>query len=111
MTIIYLTGQITQQGELKVKLPDDLPPGEVRVMIEITPHIKEPQAKPETDPNVWENQSWTDEEIRKLITVEPLTGHEIVERGLTGGWEHYGIRDSVEWLEEERRKRQELLKW
>lgn len=50
---------------------------------------------------------WTPEEIDKALKVEPMTGAEIVEAGLLGGWEDEGITDSAAWVEEQRRKRRE----
>lgn len=38
---------------------------------------------------------------------EPLTGAEIVARGLTGGWKDLGIEDSVAWVKEQKRKPRE----
>ena len=45
------------------------------------------------------------------MTPTPKTGAEIVAAGHTGGWEDYGISDSVEWVEEQRRKRREQREW
>lgn len=55
----------------------------------------------------------SDEEIHQLLTDlgnNPLSGKEMVEQGLVGGWEDKGITDSVAWLEEHRRKRREKFK-
>ncbi len=99
---IQLTGQITETGELKIDdLPANLPPGQVQVTIEIPVSAEIP----------WEDRPWTDEEIRDMMMSTPKTGAEIVAAGHTGGWEDYGITDSVEWLEEQRRKRREQLGW
>ena len=46
-----------------------------------------------------------------MLTFTPKTGKEIVEQGLIGGWEHKGITDSVEWVEEQRRKIKERNRW
>jgi hypothetical protein len=46
-----------------------------------------------------------------VIHLEPLSGPEIVERGLLGGWADKGIEDSAAWVEEQRRKRREANKW
>lgn len=56
---------------------------------------------------------WTDEELDNLVSAknESLPLSEIAARGLFGGWEHLGITDSVEWLMEQRRARQERNKW
>jgi len=55
--------------------------------------------------------AWTDEEIAEMLQPDPKTGAEIVALGHTGGWEHLGIEDSVEWLQEQRRKRREARGW
>jgi hypothetical protein len=55
--------------------------------------------------------SWDQTELDALLTVEPLTGREIVEAGLTGTWAEYDLPDGVTWVEEQRRKRRELSKW
>jgi hypothetical protein len=89
VTTIHLTGEIKEDGTLHLELPADLPAGKVQVTIETLPQIP----------------SLTDEEIAAFMQVEPLTGAEIVAAGLTGGWEHMGITDSVEWLREQRLKR------
>jgi len=34
-----------------------------------------------------------------------MTGKEAYEKGYYGGWEYLGITDSVEWVNEQRRKR------
>ena len=75
MTIIELIGQITASGELEVALPTGLPPGKVRITIQI-------------------EETWTEEELAELLRpVPPLTGREIVEVGLLGGWEDTEIPD------------------
>lgn len=104
MTTLRLNGRITEQGQLVVdEFPSNLPPQEVEVIIKL------PEAIP--DQNDPENQPLTDEEMAYYLTQEPMTGHEIVEAGLVGGWEHKGITDSVEWVKEQRRKRKERRSW
>lgn len=99
---IQLTGHITETGELRIDdLPAGLPPGQVQVTIEVPAHEEIP----------WEERPWTDEEIAAMNQIEPKTGVEIVAAGHTGGWEDYGITDSVEWVEEQRRKRREQRGW
>ncbi len=85
---IHLTGKVTEDGELVFDPPKNLPPGE---------------AESETA----DEQDFTDEEIKELLTFTPKTGKEIVESGLIGGWEDKGITNSVAWVEEQRRKRRE----
>ena len=54
---------------------------------------------------------FTEEEIKELLTFIPTSGAEIAAMGLIGGWEHKGITDSVEWVNEQRRQRRERNKW
>lgn len=58
-------------------------------------------------PETADDEDFTDEEIKELLTFTPKSGKEVVDAGLTGGWEDMGITDSVAWVEEQRRKRQE----
>ncbi len=95
MVTFHLTGHVTDDGELVFEPPKNLPPGEVQITIEVP---REPTG---------EDQSFTDEEIKELLTFEPKTGKEVIEEGLTGGWEDMGITDPVAWVEEQRRKIEE----
>lgn len=94
MKTIQLSGRITERGELELRLPKGLPPGEARITIEI----------PQPD-------DWRLEDIKSALKVEPLTGAEIVKAGLLGGWEDQGIVDSDAWLEEQRRRRRGQRSW
>jgi hypothetical protein len=93
MLTIRLDAEITEDGHLKVELPDGLPVGKVQIALEI----------PETP--------WTDEELAALMKPEPMTGAEIVAAGLTGGWRDLDIPDGATWVEEQRRKRKERRNW
>lgn len=53
----------------------------------------------------------TQEELDELLRVEPLTGAEIVARGLLGGWEDMGIIDSAEWVNEQKRNHRKKFDW
>ena len=97
MLTIRLTGHVTETGELIFDAPKDLPPGEVQIVIEV------PQAESEPD--------FTEEEIKELLQFKARSGAEVVADGLIGGWEHLGITDPVEYVEEIRRKEQERRKW
>lgn len=104
MVTIHLTGHVTDDGELIFDAPKDLPPGEVQITIEV-PREAEAEASAEAD------QDFTDDEIRELLTFTPLSGKEVIELGLTGGWADMGITDSEAWVQEQRRKRRERRQW
>jgi hypothetical protein len=54
----------------------------------------------------------TDEEVRELLQPEePMTGKQIAEAGLLGGWKDMGIEDSVEWVAQQRAKRIKKINW
>ena len=95
MVTITLKGYITEAGQLKVDLPENHPVGEVTLIIA----------------PIDDEAPWTDEEIEELLRPEPMTGAEIVAGGHVGGWEHKGITDGVEFVEEMRRKRKEKRQW
>ncbi len=94
MMTIQVSGRITERGELEIRLPEGLPPGEARITIEI------PQP-----------EDWKPEDLASALKIEPLTGAEIVKAGLLGGWEGQGIGDSEIWLQEQRRRRREQRSW
>lgn len=98
MFTIQIDGRVTDDGQLQFDLPADLPPGDARITIEV--------GAQEVDLS----QQFTDEEIADLLTFTPKSGAQIVAEGLVGGWEHKGIEDSVEFVEELRRK-QAPSKW
>lgn len=93
MATIELDGQITHSGKLETTLPPGLPPGKVRITIQMT-------------------ETWTDEELAELLSPVPaLTGREIVESGLLGGWKDIDISDGASWVAEQRRKQREQARW
>ncbi len=63
MMTLELHGKITEKGELIVELPLGLPVGEVTVRLDV------PEPEKSAD---WENQPWTDEEIKELMTLKPM---------------------------------------
>jgi hypothetical protein len=85
--VVELHGRINEFGELEVDLPDDLPVGEVRIVIESLEDV------------------WAEGELEELMRVDPMTGADIVAAGLTGGWKDLDINDGAEWIQEQRRKR------
>lgn len=57
------------------------------------------------------SENWTEEELADLLTIEPMTGREIVEAGLTGGWRDMDIEDGAVWVEKRRQAQREQRKW
>lgn len=58
------------------------------------------------------DETWTEEELAELLKPKkPMTGKEIVEAGLIGGWENMGIEDSVEWVKQQRAARRRKINW
>lgn len=94
-----------KDGELMLDLPENVQDGEVEVRVAV-----DAQASPEGAPQEIE-PLWSEEELDALINPHPKTGAEIIALGHTGGWEHKGITDSVEWVKEQRRKRREKRGW
>lgn len=100
MTGIELRGRITEDGKLEVDLPAGLPPGDVRITL---------HAQPAT--LITDNLPWTEEELDAALTFVPRTGAEIIASGVVGSWADEGIEDSLDWVLEQRRKRQEQRQW
>jgi hypothetical protein len=86
MTVLHLTGRVTDSHELEVDLPPDVPIGQVLVTVEIP--IAEP-ADHQADPT----------------RIEPMTGAEIIAAGLTGVWADQAIQDGQQWLDASRQRR------
>ena len=98
---------MTEAGKLVFDLPEDLPDDEFELVIKVSR-----EGVTETPVAIEDDETpLTDEEIAEMMRPEPKTGAEIVALGHTGGWEHKGITDSVEWVKEQRRKRRERLGW
>lgn len=57
------------------------------------------------------SENWNENELAELLTVEPMTGREIVAAGLTGGWHDLGVEDGAAWVEKRRRAQRERCKW
>lgn len=92
-----------RDGKLKVELPNDMPDGEVEVVLRVT------NESPVAD-NL-DEVPLTDEEIEALMQPNPKTGAEIAMNPAIGAWADYAITDSVEWIKEQRRKRREKRGW
>ena len=89
-----------------IELLDELTPDEKERLSGKLNHTQQSESTvQEIDDQI--EPTWTEEELAKLTRIEPLPGAEVVALGLTGGWADMGIEDSVEWLEEQRRKRRE----
>jgi hypothetical protein len=98
MLTYHLTGRVSKDGELQLRLPEGIPPGEVEVVITVSGATSG-------------DTPWTDEEIRQMLQVEPKTGAEIAALldGMEAGFRH--ITDSVAWVEEQRCKQREGSQW
>jgi len=57
------------------------------------------------------DETWDEAELDALLTVDPMTGREIVAAGLTGGWRDMDIPDGAAWVEARRRTQRENRKW
>lgn len=100
---VELKGHITEDGKLEIELPQNFVSGDVDVWLK----LKRAARNDEGDEEEADRPPFTDEEIRELLTFTPKSGKEIVESGLIGGWEHMGIEDSVEWVNQLRKKEEE----
>ncbi|MAS32442.1 MAG: hypothetical protein CL610_00460 [Anaerolineaceae bacterium] len=89
MVTLRVQIDVTEDREVTIKLPSDFPVGKAEVVIEV-----ESGAEP-VGP----------------ARQEPLSGAEIVARGLTGGWKNLDIEDSTAWVEAQKRKRRERHQW
>ena len=58
-----------------------------------------------------DDNDWTEAELTELLTVEPMTGREIVAAGLTGGWRDLDVEDGATWVEKRRQAQRERRKW
>ncbi len=94
MSTYYLTGRVSKNGKLQVRLPEGIPPGEVEVVITVP-----------GDPV--EDAIWTDEEIGQMMQVTPKTGAEIAALldEMEAGYQH--ITDSAAWVEQQRSSQRE----
>src|SRR5260221_9222577 len=68
MTTLELDGRINENGDLEVRLPAGLPAGEVKVRIE----LPDPE-------NNWEQEPWTEDEIKEMMTPKRKTIKEVME--------------------------------
>jgi hypothetical protein len=92
MDTIIVKGILTEEGKIIVDLPEGWKAGEIELEVPI-----EPQA------------TYSDEELAELLKSEPQSGAEIAQADEIGSWAD--IEDSVEFVEEMRRKRREKSQW
>jgi hypothetical protein len=97
MTSIRVIGQVTEEGELQFTLPEDIPAGEVEIII----RWQETETSEDVPP------PFTDEELAELLKPEPPTPGHLIE---TGVWQDSGIEDSVEWVQQQRELRARKFK-
>ena len=107
MTTIELTGQISEDGELRAKVPDNIKPGEVRIIVELPDSPREEEVA-----------QWTEDELDDLLKIEPSTNEEIlamlnsqdyISELQESSWRN--ISDGAAWVEQQRRKRREHHLW
>ena len=91
-----------RDGKIEAELPDNAVEGEIELRIVVETESSDIQAP---DPG------WSDEELGRVVDPQPKSGAEIVASGHTGGWEHKGIEDSVEWIKAQRARRRESRGW
>src|SRR5215212_3487095 len=97
MNKIELTAYVDETGELKLKLPPEFH-GEVDVIVESKSYL--PTGTNQGEPTREED------DLSKLPDFNPVPAKDIV----GGGWEDMGITDSQAWVDEVRRKDEELRK-
>ena len=85
MTTLELDGYLTEDGELKLEQPIDLPAGKVKVTVESTG-----------------NDEATHKAPKPVMTLG-----DFLNSGLVGTWKDYGITDSAAWVNELRRNEEE----
>ena len=100
MTVNYTIKGYIRNGELHIDLPKDIVEAEVEMQVTV---LDEP---------VNDDAPLTDEEIEGFLKSKPgKTGAEIAQSPEIGAWAHMGITDSVEWVNELKRKRRERHQW
>lgn len=105
MADLIVKGYITDEGELRVELPQGIPSGEVQVAISRQPK------------STSSDETWTDEELDGLFDFKAKSGKaiaEFIESLPDNPWKKMGITDSQAWVEDQRRKaaeRRKLPKW
>ena len=91
-------GYLNDKGEIEIDLPENWQPGEIQVLVPV---------KDDTPESDWENQPWTEEELKEMLTFRPSTMGEILKSGLVGSGADLEIEDSAEYVEKLRRNEEE----
>ena len=97
-----------KDGKLEVELPENVVDGEAEVKVVVS-KMETLSTTREANDNLADLPS--NDTVAEALPSGPLTGAEIVARGLTGGWKDLGITDSIAWVEEQKRKRRERHQW
>ncbi|MEZ4639402.1 MAG: hypothetical protein R2873_16180 [Caldilineaceae bacterium] len=100
----------SQNYQEALTLALQLPPLERIAMIaELASSVAENAAP--TDTSTLADDSFDPDEVAELMTVDPLSPHEIVKQGLLGTWSDFGIADGAEWVNTNKKTRRESRKW
>jgi hypothetical protein len=104
MVTLEIKGYVDENGELRARVPEGFPPGEVKI------HVVREMSEQELasgNEDLEEDAPLTEDEIRELLKPNPKTGAEIAEwLKQSGGWDK-NTPDGATWVEEQRRKRRE----
>ena len=98
MTTITLKGRITADGKLAVDLPENLPNDDFELVIQVSRQT----------PPLPDDAPLTPEELEAMLHFQGKSLGEILDSGLVGSGADWDIGDSEEWVQEQRRKDQEL---
>lgn len=102
MTTIELDAYVTEDGELRLKLPPNISAEHLRFRLELVTTEEQITS---------DDVEWTDEEIAEMMRPEPKTGAEIADSDVIGSWADLNIHDSQAWVEAQRRKAEGQRKW
>ena len=97
MTVYRLRGSIDSNGQLQLDLPDDIPAGDVDVVISTRRVSSAPD--------------WTDDELDAVLQVTPKSGSEIVSFLSTLEPAYTHIADSADWVAKQREQRRQQSSW
>jgi hypothetical protein len=105
MAINYVTikAQIKDGKLVNPELPENVVDGEVELQVPVATEVQAAQTV--------DDAPLTDDEIDALMRPHPKSGAEIAQNPAIGSWANKGITDSVEWVQEQRRKRRGKRGW